>query len=87
MHPTKSHQPLPTPLHKPNPKSRLARTKINNIKNLSAPILRDTGEQLAIRARRDAYDRGEVRAVVLHELDACFLLFPELEVAVGGGRY
>lgn len=55
---------------------RDARTKVDNIENLRAPIIGYTSEELAICARRDGDNGLEVSAVVLDELDAGVLLLP-----------
>ena len=61
-------------------------TKVDYIEHFGGPILGYACKQLSVCAGRYASHRRKMGTVVLHELDARLLLFPQLEVAVDGGR-
>lgn len=63
------------------------RTEVNDVEHLRAPVLCDTGEELTVRARGGRDYGREVRPVHLHELNALFLLLPQLDNAVDRRRH
>lgn len=57
-------------------------TEIDDIENFSSHVFRDGSKQLAICACGDRGYCCKMGAVMFHEFDALFLLFPKLEMTI-----